>query len=98
MGRAVTGRAVRAGKGGAGQGLARRLRWLSLQNLQMWICKPTASNQGSALFCSWNQEEVTTLQAKTQSIEDDPIHQDAIPGAPRRGSCRGFAHGPHEGR
>ncbi|XP_027421064.1 inactive polyglycylase TTLL10 isoform X1 [Bos indicus x Bos taurus] len=42
---------------------------------QMWICKPTASNQGKGIFLLRNQEEVTTLQAKTQSIEDDPIYR-----------------------
>ncbi|XP_065792064.1 inactive polyglycylase TTLL10 isoform X5 [Muntiacus reevesi] len=42
---------------------------------EMWICKPTASNQGKGIFLLRNQEEVTTLQAKTQSIEDDPIYR-----------------------
>ena len=41
---------------------------------EMWICKPTASNQGKGIFLLRNQEEVTTLQAKTQSIEDNPIY------------------------
>ncbi|XP_045659329.1 LOW QUALITY PROTEIN: protein polyglycylase TTLL10-like, partial [Ursus americanus] len=42
---------------------------------QMWICKPTASNQGKGIFLLRNQEEVAALQVKTQSIEDDPIHR-----------------------
>ncbi|XP_036918152.1 inactive polyglycylase TTLL10 isoform X2 [Sturnira hondurensis] len=42
---------------------------------QTWICKPTASNQGKGIFLLRNQEEVATLQAKTQSIEEDPIHR-----------------------
>ncbi|XP_053776415.1 inactive polyglycylase TTLL10 isoform X2 [Desmodus rotundus] len=42
---------------------------------QMWICKPTASNQGKGIFLLRNQEEVAALQAKTQSIEEDPIHR-----------------------
>ncbi|XP_067573179.1 inactive polyglycylase TTLL10 isoform X16 [Pseudorca crassidens] len=42
---------------------------------QMWICKPTASNQGKGIFLLRNQEEVAALQAKTQSIEDDPIYR-----------------------
>ncbi|XP_058408566.1 inactive polyglycylase TTLL10-like isoform X1 [Diceros bicornis minor] len=42
---------------------------------QMWICKPTASNQGKGIFLLRNQEEVTALQAKIQSIEDDPIYR-----------------------
>ncbi|XP_069320738.1 inactive polyglycylase TTLL10 [Eulemur rufifrons] len=42
---------------------------------QMWICKPTASNQGKGIFLLRNQEEVAALQAKTQSMEDDPIYR-----------------------
>ncbi|XP_069894037.1 inactive polyglycylase TTLL10 [Dipodomys merriami] len=42
---------------------------------QMWICKPTASNQGKGIFLIRSQEEISTLQAKTQSIEDDPIYR-----------------------
>ncbi|XP_027622341.1 inactive polyglycylase TTLL10 [Tupaia chinensis] len=42
---------------------------------QLWICKPTASNQGKGIFLLRNQEEVAALQAKTQSIEDDPIYR-----------------------
>ncbi|XP_004407488.1 PREDICTED: inactive polyglycylase TTLL10 [Odobenus rosmarus divergens] len=42
---------------------------------QIWICKPTASNQGKGIFLLRNQEEVAALQVKTQSIEDDPIYR-----------------------
>uniref|UniRef100_H0XQC6 Tubulin tyrosine ligase like 10 n=1 Tax=Otolemur garnettii TaxID=30611 RepID=H0XQC6_OTOGA len=42
---------------------------------QIWICKPTASNQGKGIFLLRNQEEVAALQAKTQSMEDDPIYR-----------------------
>ncbi|KAM9109205.1 inactive polyglycylase TTLL10 isoform 1-T9 [Megaptera novaeangliae] len=42
---------------------------------QMWICKPTASNQGKGIFLLRNQEEVAALQAKTQSIENDPTYR-----------------------
>uniref|UniRef100_A0A8C9DW00 Inactive polyglycylase TTLL10 n=1 Tax=Phocoena sinus TaxID=42100 RepID=A0A8C9DW00_PHOSS len=42
---------------------------------RMWICKPTASNQGKGIFLIRNQEEVAALQAETQSIEDDPIYR-----------------------
>ncbi|XP_036682297.1 inactive polyglycylase TTLL10 isoform X4 [Balaenoptera musculus] len=45
------------------------------QETQMWICKPTASNQGKGIFLLRNQEEVAALQAKTQSIEDDPTYR-----------------------
>ncbi|XP_017398040.2 inactive polyglycylase TTLL10 [Cebus imitator] len=41
---------------------------------QTWICKPTASNQGKGIFLLQSQEEVAALQAKTQSIEDDPVY------------------------
>ncbi|KAM8955648.1 inactive polyglycylase TTLL10 isoform 2-T2 [Lycaon pictus] len=42
---------------------------------QIWICKPTASNQGKGIFLLRNQEEVAALQVKAQSIEDDPIYR-----------------------
>ncbi|XP_045402538.1 inactive polyglycylase TTLL10 [Lemur catta] len=42
---------------------------------QMWICKPTASNQGKGIFLLRSQEEVAALQAKTQSTEDDPSYR-----------------------
>ncbi|KAG8505500.1 Protein polyglycylase TTLL10 [Galemys pyrenaicus] len=42
---------------------------------QMWICKPTASNQGKGIFLLRSQEEVAALQTKTQSLEDDPIYR-----------------------
>ncbi|KAM5320126.1 inactive polyglycylase TTLL10 [Glossophaga mutica] len=42
---------------------------------QTWICKPTASNQGKGIFLLRHQEEVAALQAKTQSIEEDPVHR-----------------------
>lgn len=42
---------------------------------QIWICKPTASNQGKGIFLLKSQEEVAALQVKTQSIEDDPIYR-----------------------
>ncbi|XP_054547056.1 LOW QUALITY PROTEIN: inactive polyglycylase TTLL10 [Talpa occidentalis] len=42
---------------------------------QMWICKPTASNQGKGIFLLRSQEEVAALQTKTQSWEDDPIYR-----------------------
>ncbi|XP_073089087.1 inactive polyglycylase TTLL10 isoform X1 [Manis javanica] len=42
---------------------------------QIWICKPTASNQGKGIFLLRNQEEVAALQAKIQSIDHDPIYR-----------------------
>lgn len=41
---------------------------------QMWICKPTASNQGKGIFLIRSQEELATLQAKIQSMDDGPLH------------------------
>uniref|UniRef100_A0A2K6GQW3 Tubulin--tyrosine ligase-like protein 10 n=1 Tax=Propithecus coquereli TaxID=379532 RepID=A0A2K6GQW3_PROCO len=51
------------------------LPWTSPGQTQMWICKPTASNQGKGIFLLRNQEEVAALQAKTQSLEEDPIYR-----------------------
>ncbi|XP_037666526.1 inactive polyglycylase TTLL10 [Choloepus didactylus] len=42
---------------------------------QIWICKPSASNQGKGIFLLRNHEDVAALQAKTQGVEDDPIHR-----------------------
>nr|XP_040143668.1 inactive polyglycylase TTLL10 [Ictidomys tridecemlineatus]XP_040143669.1 inactive polyglycylase TTLL10 [Ictidomys tridecemlineatus] len=42
---------------------------------QIWICKPTASNQGKGIFLIRSQEEVNALQAKAQSMEDDSIYR-----------------------
>ncbi|XP_022370503.1 inactive polyglycylase TTLL10 [Enhydra lutris kenyoni] len=41
----------------------------------IWICKPSACNQGKGIFLLRSQEEVAALQVKTQSIEDDPIYR-----------------------
>ncbi|XP_051696470.1 inactive polyglycylase TTLL10 isoform X2 [Oryctolagus cuniculus] len=38
---------------------------------QVWICKPTASNQGRGIFLLRSQDDVATLQAKAQSGEED---------------------------
>lgn len=42
---------------------------------QMWICKPTASNQGKGIFLIRSQEEADALQAKAQSLEEDSIYR-----------------------
>lgn len=42
---------------------------------QLWICKPTASNQGKGIFLLRTHEEVAALQATTQSTENDPDHR-----------------------
>ncbi|KAM5248757.1 inactive polyglycylase TTLL10 [Ctenodactylus gundi] len=42
---------------------------------QMWICKPTASNQGKGIFLIRSREDLAALQAKIQSAEDDPRHR-----------------------
>ncbi|CAI5782869.1 inactive polyglycylase TTLL10 [Podarcis lilfordi] len=42
---------------------------------QIWICKPTSSNQGRGIFLLKNQSEVNSLQAKLLSIEEDPMYK-----------------------
>ncbi|XP_060132187.1 inactive polyglycylase TTLL10 isoform X2 [Zootoca vivipara] len=42
---------------------------------QIWICKPTSSNQGRGIFLLKNQSEVNNLQAKLLSIEEDPMYK-----------------------
>ncbi|KAJ6658788.1 hypothetical protein lerEdw1_019710 [Lerista edwardsae] len=42
---------------------------------QIWICKPTGSNQGRGIFLLKNQCEIKELQAKLQNLEDDPIYK-----------------------
>ncbi|XP_039364968.1 inactive polyglycylase TTLL10 [Mauremys reevesii] len=42
---------------------------------QIWICKPTCSNQGRGIFLLKNQAGVNSLQAKLQSIEEDPLYK-----------------------
>lgn len=70
------GAGAKAGRGRDGRGEAGSLARVALSaETQMWICKPTASNQGKGIFLLRNQEEVAALQAKTQSIEDDPIYR-----------------------
>ncbi|XP_012512928.1 PREDICTED: inactive polyglycylase TTLL10 [Propithecus coquereli] len=58
-----------------GKDTAPTLEELPWTKTQMWICKPTASNQGKGIFLLRNQEEVAALQAKTQSLEEDPIYR-----------------------
>lgn len=42
---------------------------------QTWICKPTASNQGKGIFLLRSQPDLATLQAKIQTLEDDPVYR-----------------------
>ncbi|XP_061457518.1 inactive polyglycylase TTLL10 [Rhineura floridana] len=42
---------------------------------QIWICKPTSSNQGRGIFLLKNQAEVNDLQARLLSIEEDPLYK-----------------------
>lgn len=64
---------------------------------QMWICKPTASNQGKGIFLIRSQEEAAALQAKTQSIEDDPIYRKMPFRAPQARVVQRCGHGCQEG-
>ncbi|TFK13909.1 sodium/hydrogen exchanger 1 [Platysternon megacephalum] len=45
------------------------------KDTQIWICKPTSSNQGRGIFLLKNQAGVNLLQAKLQSIEEDPLYK-----------------------
>jgi hypothetical protein len=91
---------------GQGQGL---IKWMGPEaqevfpaETQIWICKPTASNQGKGIFLIRTQEEAATLQAKTQSIEDDPLYRKTpfrVPQArvvQRCGNGQGGGHGAYE--
>uniref|UniRef100_A0ACB8EEH1 Uncharacterized protein n=1 Tax=Sphaerodactylus townsendi TaxID=933632 RepID=A0ACB8EEH1_9SAUR len=42
---------------------------------QIWICKPTGSNQGRGIFLLKSQEEVKHLQLRLQAIEEDPMYK-----------------------
>uniref|UniRef100_A0A8D2IJG6 Tubulin tyrosine ligase like 10 n=1 Tax=Varanus komodoensis TaxID=61221 RepID=A0A8D2IJG6_VARKO len=42
---------------------------------QIWICKPTSSNQGRGIFLLKNQAEVNELEAKLHSLEEDPQYK-----------------------
>ena len=59
---------------GTGQGRPQSQAALSAET-QIWICKPTASNQGKGIFLLRSQEEAAALQAKTQRLEDDPVYR-----------------------
>lgn len=87
------------GAGGQGQSLGRSRTPVALSTeTQMWICKPTASNQGKGIFLLRNQEEVAALQAKTQSIEEDPIHRKMPLRAPQARVVQRCWAVHHEGR
>ncbi|XP_039223624.1 inactive polyglycylase TTLL10 isoform X2 [Crotalus tigris] len=42
---------------------------------QIWICKPTSSNQGRGIFLLKSQAEVRSLQAKLQGTEEEPAYR-----------------------
>ncbi|XP_054078655.1 inactive polyglycylase TTLL10 [Rissa tridactyla] len=42
---------------------------------QIWICKPSCSNQGRGIFLLKNPASVNTLQAKLHSAEDHLLHK-----------------------
>lgn len=64
---------------------------------EIWICKPTASNQGKGIFLIRSQEEAAALQAKTQSIEDDPIYRKMPFRAPQARVVQRCGRGCQEG-
>ncbi|XP_048205948.1 inactive polyglycylase TTLL10 [Perognathus longimembris pacificus] len=61
---------------------------------QIWICKPTASNQGKGIFLIRSQEEIITLQAKTQSIEEDPAYRKMPFRMPQARVVQRYIHNP----
>ncbi|KAJ7306396.1 hypothetical protein JRQ81_009742 [Phrynocephalus forsythii] len=42
---------------------------------EIWICKPTSSNQGRGIFLLRNEAEVNDLQSKLHNIEEDPTYR-----------------------
>lgn len=86
---------VRNGRGKEYSGL--QAQGLLPTETQMWICKPTASNQGKGIFLIRSQEEAASLQAKTQSIEDDPIYRKMPFRAPQARVVQRCGHGCQEG-
>ncbi|KAF7464397.1 Hypothetical predicted protein [Marmota monax] len=64
---------------------------------QIWICKPTASNQGKGIFLIRSQEEVNALQAKAQSTEDDSIYHKTPFRAPQARVVQRCGRGLQEG-
>ncbi|NWX88703.1 TTL10 polyglycylase, partial [Nothoprocta ornata] len=50
------------------------------QEGDIWICKPTCSNQGRGIFLLKNRAAVTTYQAKLHSAEEDQLS--------KKGSCK----------
>ncbi|XP_043849804.1 inactive polyglycylase TTLL10 [Dromiciops gliroides] len=61
---------------------------------EIWICKPTASNQGKGIFLIRTQEEAISLQAKMQSIEDDPTYKKMPFKAPQARVIQRYIHNP----
>ncbi|XP_019478028.1 inactive polyglycylase TTLL10 isoform X1 [Meleagris gallopavo] len=51
---------------------------------EIWICKPSCSNQGRGIFLLKNPDAVTTLQAKLYSSERDLPSKRVPCGAPQR--------------
>uniref|UniRef100_A0A8D0LCD2 Tubulin tyrosine ligase like 10 n=1 Tax=Sphenodon punctatus TaxID=8508 RepID=A0A8D0LCD2_SPHPU len=64
------------------------------EDTQIWICKPTSSNQGRGIFLLKNQEAVDVLQSKLQSIDEDPIYKKLPYKAPQARIVQRYLHRP----
>uniref|UniRef100_A0A8C4P8G6 Tubulin tyrosine ligase like 10 n=1 Tax=Dromaius novaehollandiae TaxID=8790 RepID=A0A8C4P8G6_DRONO len=61
---------------------------------QIWICKPTCSNQGRGIFLLKNQAAVNTFQAKLHSAEEDQLSKKMSCKAPQARIVQRYIHHP----